>query len=157
LRLHENLDGLNWLVPHLDGKPAGPKPQPRSWMEPAQVSARMFARSNLAASCGVPFDSKKRGPEERAAMLEKIGIRKFVYDWRAEHKAQWDGERDPLKRHKIGLLGWWIPTILNADAKAPLELFKRHGVKPQRWVGGGPIQVKDSAHQKARIVREVER
>lgn len=28
-RLQENLDGLAWLVPQLDGKPAGPKPAPR--------------------------------------------------------------------------------------------------------------------------------
>ena len=31
----------------------------------------LFARKNLIAWCIVPFDSKKRGPEERAAMLER--------------------------------------------------------------------------------------
>ena len=30
-RLHDNLDGLDWLVAQLDGKPAGPRPQPRTW------------------------------------------------------------------------------------------------------------------------------
>jgi hypothetical protein len=30
-RLKDNLDGLDWLVAQLDGKPAGPKPQPCSW------------------------------------------------------------------------------------------------------------------------------
>ena len=30
-RLLDNLEGLNWLVAQLDGRPAGPKPQPRSW------------------------------------------------------------------------------------------------------------------------------
>jgi len=30
-RLQDNLDGLDWLVPQLDGQPAGPKPTPRSW------------------------------------------------------------------------------------------------------------------------------
>ncbi|MSU35065.1 MAG: sugar phosphate isomerase/epimerase [Pedosphaera sp.] len=34
-RLRDNLDGLDWLLPQLDGKPAGPKPKPRSWREPA--------------------------------------------------------------------------------------------------------------------------
>lgn len=29
LRLRDNLDGLDWLVAQLSGKPAGPKPQPR--------------------------------------------------------------------------------------------------------------------------------
>lgn len=30
-RLQDNLDGLDWIVPQLDGKPAGPKPKPRTW------------------------------------------------------------------------------------------------------------------------------
>ena len=29
-RLKDNLDGLDWLVPQLDGKPPGPKPKPRT-------------------------------------------------------------------------------------------------------------------------------
>jgi len=30
-RLRDNLEGLDWLLPQLDGKPSGPKPKPRSW------------------------------------------------------------------------------------------------------------------------------
>ncbi len=30
-RLKDNLDGLDWLVPQLEGKPAGPKPTPRTY------------------------------------------------------------------------------------------------------------------------------
>ena len=30
-RLRDNLDGLDWLVPQLDGKPAGPRPKPRTF------------------------------------------------------------------------------------------------------------------------------
>src|SRR5205814_721697 len=33
-RLQDNLDGLDWLVAQLDGKPAAPKPTPRSWRPP---------------------------------------------------------------------------------------------------------------------------
>ncbi len=29
-RLRDNLDGLDWLLPQLDGQPAGPKPKPRT-------------------------------------------------------------------------------------------------------------------------------
>src|SRR6185295_5632475 len=32
-RLRDNLDGLDWLVPQLEGRPAGPKPRPKSWRE----------------------------------------------------------------------------------------------------------------------------
>ncbi len=34
LRLRDNLDGLDWLVAQLQGKPAGPKPQPRVPLRP---------------------------------------------------------------------------------------------------------------------------
>src|SRR5262249_37567186 len=33
-RLRDNLDGLDWLVPQLSGKPAGPAPQPRTYKAP---------------------------------------------------------------------------------------------------------------------------
>lgn len=122
-------------------------------------AAELFDKPNLAAWCIVPFDAKKRGPEERAAMLEKMGVKKFVYDYRAEHIPQWDDELNALKKHGIELMGWWFPTSLNDEAKKTLELFKRHGVKPQLWVNGngGPIQVKDAADQKARVEKEVAR
>src|SRR5688572_1842424 len=31
LRLQDNLDGLDWILPQLDGKPAGPMPKFRTW------------------------------------------------------------------------------------------------------------------------------
>ena len=40
----------------------------------------LFARINLAVWRIVPFDAKARGPEERAAMLEKLGFKLFAYD-----------------------------------------------------------------------------
>ena len=119
----------------------------------------LFDKSNLAAWCIVPFDAKKRGPEERAAMLEKMGLKKFVYDYRAEHIVQWDEELDALKKHGVELVGWWFPTMLNDEAQKTLELFKRQGVKPQLWVSGngGTVEVKDAADQAARVAKEVER
>ena len=45
----------------------------------------IFQRENIAAWCIVPFDSKQRGPVERAEMLNRLGITKLAYDWRAEH------------------------------------------------------------------------
>jgi hypothetical protein len=38
-RLLDNLEGLEWLVPQLDGRPPGPRPQPRSW-RPAATDAK---------------------------------------------------------------------------------------------------------------------
>ena len=119
----------------------------------------LFEKSNLAAWCIVPFDAGKRGSEERATMLERMGLRKFVYDYRAEHIPQWDDELDALKKHHIELLGWWFPGLLNDEAKKTLELFKRHDVHPQLWIsgGGGAIRVKDEVDQKTCVEKEVAR
>ena len=119
----------------------------------------LFDKQNLAAWCIVPFDAKKRGPEERAAMLEKMGVKKFVYDYRAEHIPQWDDELNALKKHHIELMGWWFPGAINDEAKKALELFKRFDVHPQLWIsgGGGAIPVKDEADQKSRIEKEIAR
>jgi len=124
-----------------------------------QAAADLFDKSNLAAWCIVPFDAKKRGPEERAAMLEKMGVKKFVYDYRAEHIPQWDDELNALKKHHIELMGWWFPGAINDEAKKALELFKRFDVHPQLWIsgGGGAIPVKDKADQQSRIEKEIAR
>src|SRR5437868_5191377 len=69
----------------------------------------LFAPTNLVAWCIVPFDAKKRGPEERAEMLERLGFKHFAYDYRAEHIPTFDAEIASLKRHKIELFAWWFP------------------------------------------------
>src|SRR6187549_1119717 len=80
----------------------------------------LFEKSNLVAWCIVPFDSQKRSPEERAAMMEKLGIKRFAYDYRAEHVPTWDAELDALKKHGVELTAWWFPTKLNDEAKKTL-------------------------------------
>jgi len=125
--------------------------------ELAAVGLNIFSKENLLAWCIVPFDAKKRGPEERAAMLEGLGLHRFAYDYRAEHIPTWDAELDALKRHHIELTAWWFPTTLNAEAKKALELFQRHGVHPQLWVMGGGAPTKDVADQQARIESEAAR
>ena len=104
---------------------------------PAHAQApkdKLFGRDNLVAWCIVPFDAKKRGPEERAAMLKRLGFARFAYDWRAEHIASFDAEMEALKRHGIRLEAFWFPAQLNKDARTILDLLKRHQVKAQLWV-----------------------
>src|SRR4029079_7277044 len=91
----------------------------------------LFSRDNLVAWCIVPFDAKKRGPEERAEMLARLGITKFAYDWRDEHIPTFDKEIDELQKRKIELYAWWFPGTLDDKAKKMLETFKRHDVHPQ--------------------------
>src|SRR5262245_50121962 len=97
-------------------------------------AAKLFARENLVAWCIVPFDGKKRGPEERAAMLKRLGFTRFAYDWRAEHIPSFDAEMEALKKHGIRLDAFWFPAALNQDARTILDLLKRHKIQTQLWV-----------------------
>lgn len=104
----------------------------------------LFDRDNLVAWCVVPFDSKKRGPEERAEMLRKLGFKHFAYDWRAEHVSTFDAELDALKKNGVQLDAFWVaPGELNDQSRAILDGLKRHGVKTQLWalLDLGPVQV----------------
>ncbi|WP_165073647.1 DUF6797 domain-containing protein [Paludisphaera rhizosphaerae] len=96
-------------------------------------NAGVYARNNLIAWCIVPFDSKKRSPEDRAAMLERLGFKHFAYDWRAEHVPTFDAEVEALKRHGVALDAFWCPGELNDDSRRILDVLKRHGVKAQLW------------------------
>ena len=97
----------------------------------------IYSRDNLVAWCIVPFDVKKRGPEERAKMLRDLGITKLAYDWRGENIPTFDEELNVLKKYKIKLQGFWIwaardPTN-DRTLRLILDLLKRHKVKTQLW------------------------
>ena len=98
---------------------------------------QLFARTNLMAWCIVPFDAKKRGPEERAAMMEQLGFKHFAYDYRAEHIPQFDAELAACKKHGVSLDAWWFPTSMNEEARLILEELRRNKVRAQLWVMGG--------------------
>jgi sugar phosphate isomerase/epimerase len=98
------------------------------------LDTTLLRRENLMAWCIVPFDAKKRGPEERAAMLEHLGIRKLAYDWREEHVPTFDAEVEAMKRHKIEITAWWMPGSLDANCRKIIEAIRRHDIHPQWWV-----------------------
>jgi hypothetical protein len=117
----------------------------------------VLARENLVAWCIVPFDGRKRGPEERAQMLERLGIRRLAYDYRAEHISTFDAEVEAMKRHGIEFTAWWFPGTLNEEAKGILSVIKRHRITPQLWVTGSGKPVSGDAEQTAQIEREAAR
>lgn len=125
--------------------------------QPAGAATDLFVRSNLMAWCIVPFDEKKRGPEERAAMLERLGLRRFAYDYRAEHVPTFDAELEALRRHGIELTAWWFPSTLNDEARHILDVIRRHGVHPQLWVTGGGEPARTPAERTARVESEAAR
>ncbi|HNQ90424.1 MAG TPA: TIM barrel protein [Verrucomicrobiota bacterium] len=118
----------------------------------------LFARSNLVAWCIVPFDAKRRGPEERAAMLERIGLRQLAYDYRAEHIPSFDAEVEALRRHGIRLFAWWFPGELNDEARIILALLERQQERGvQLWVTGGGDPPNTPEEHQARIASEAAR
>ena len=91
----------------------------------------IFAKDNLVAWCIVPYDAAKRGPEERAQMLNRLGIQKVAYDWRAEHVPTFEEEILAYQKHHLEYFAFWDwhPSI------APL--IKKYGIKPQIWKSFG--------------------
>jgi sugar phosphate isomerase/epimerase len=118
---------------------------------------QLFARTNLVAWCIVPFDAKKRGPEERAAMLEKLGFKHFAYDYRAEHIPTFDAEIAACRKHGVSLDAWWFPNTLNDEARLILDVLRKNNVKAQLWITGGGGPVKSLEEQKARVETESKR
>jgi putative heme-binding domain-containing protein len=128
-------------------------PNDRASEKTLAAAKHLYARNNLIAWCIVPFDSKKRGPEDRAAMLQKLGFTHFAYDWRGEHIPTFDAEVEALKKHKVALDAFWVaPGELNRESKIILDLLKRHSVKAQLWVllDFGPDKVQ-GAEQERRV------
>ncbi|MFA6547040.1 MAG: LamG-like jellyroll fold domain-containing protein, partial [Limisphaerales bacterium] len=109
----------------------------------------LFARTNLTTWCIVPFDAKQRGPEERAQMLEKLGFKKFAYDWRSKDVPTFDAEVAAMKRHGVEFTAWWFPGALNSEARAILDCIKRNNIRPQLWtmLEGGPHLRLDKAFE----------
>ena len=92
------------------------------------VAPSIYTRDNLVAWCIVPFDAKKRGPEERARMLERLGIKALAYDWRDEHVATFEDEIEATKRLGIEFFATW------KSHPKMLRLFRRHQMAPQIWL-----------------------
>ncbi len=119
-------------------------------------SADLYNDDNLVAWCIVPFDSKKRGPEERAQMLNDLGITRLAYDWRAEHIPTFDQELDALKSHHIDLQAFWLPSgpdpANDQTIQIILDLLERHSVKTQLWVMVGGIPNLESMSQEQKVI-----
>lgn len=96
---------------------------PAAAAEPSPV----FDRANLVAWCIVPFDSVKRGPAARAAMVRSLGLTKVAYDWRPQHVPEFEAEILAYRENGIGFFAFWSA---HDDAT---RLFAKHGLQPQLW------------------------
>ncbi|MCB9873821.1 MAG: heme-binding domain-containing protein [Planctomycetaceae bacterium] len=86
-----------------------------------------FAHDKLVAWCIVPFDGKKRGSAERAAMLKDLGIKRVAYDWREEHVSTFEQEIVEYQRNGLEYFAFW------GSHEDAFKLFEKHGLHPQIW------------------------
>ena len=117
------LDGPTEEVP--SGVPARP-----------QVQGRPLAMDDLVAWCIVPFDSRKRTPEERIAMLERLGFKRYAYDWRAEHLPDTARELRLAREHGIRVEAVWV-WIEGSDRPGKLSESNERLLAAAE--GGGPL------------------
>lgn len=94
----------------------------------ADSRAGLFSKDNLVAWCVVPFDASQRGPEERAAMLERLGFTKLAYDWREQHIPEFEDEIRALEDRNIEFFAFW------GLHEGMFALFEKHGIRPQVWL-----------------------
>jgi len=97
----------------------------------------VFRKDNLIAWCVVPFDARQRGPAERAAMLQRLGITMLAYDWRDKDIPTWDQEADELARRGIKFQGFWMSSGLEPEKdkriRLILDFLKRRRIRTQLW------------------------
>jgi hypothetical protein len=108
----------------------------------------LWAHGNLVAwLVGPPWDSKARGPEERAQMLQRLGFKSYAYcglgamgalsELGSTDAPAFDAEIQAMQRHGIHLVAWQEPLVFvdadNPVEKNTLEAFKRRNIHPQLW------------------------
>jgi hypothetical protein len=100
----------------------------------------IFDKENLVAWCIVPFDAAGRSPEERADMLDELGISRFAYDYRDEHLPSFVEEINVLTAHGIELSSVWFwvngsgDGLLNGSNEFILEILKKTDTRTELWV-----------------------
>ncbi len=114
----------------------------------------VFVRENLMAWCVVPFDGKNRGPEERAAVLKKLGFVHYAYDWRDAHLPTFERELAAIKKEGITLDAVWFPASLDKNAKFFLEKLEQHKIQTQLWVTMNGGSVTATPEEQAKRVKQ---
>ena len=89
---------------------------------------KIFQPDRLVAWCIVPFDVRKRTPSQRAEMINKLGMARVAYDWRAEHVPTFEEEIQQYKKHGIEFFAFWSWH----DSLEPL--ITKYGIRPQIWL-----------------------
>lgn len=101
----------------------------------------LFHITNLHAWCIVPYDGRERGPVERMQMLRRLGLQRYVYDWRTKHIPTFDQEVEASLASGVEMSGWWFTGELNDTGKRILEVIDRHEIQPELWVTSSAVPI----------------
>ncbi len=82
---------------------------------------KLFCKKNLLAWCIVPFDACQRTPQQRAEMLQRLGINALAYDWREKDIDTFDEELAQLRAHDIRLHAFWLSGSSQQDEQGVLD------------------------------------
>ena len=102
--------------------------------------ADLFDKDNLLAWCIVPFDAAERSPEERARMMNELGLKLFAYDYRDKHLATFVEEIGILRKHAIELSAVWFwvrdneEGLLDESNEFILGSLEKTGTRTELWV-----------------------
>ena len=108
---------------------------------PGKKGTSLFDKANLVAWCIVPFDALERSPEQRARMLQELGIPALAYDYRDAHLPSFPQEIRTLKDHHIALRAVWLwadprqEDVLGAAGRRVFEVLDSTGTRTEIWVG----------------------
>ncbi len=91
------------------------------------TAERLLHPNNLVAWCIVPFDASNRTPQQRAEMLNRLGLKRVAYDWRQKHVAEFEEEILQYKQHQLEFFAFWSWH----DSMEPL--IRKHEIHPQIW------------------------
>lgn len=134
---------LSVLLPSLQAQPsASESASPAAATAPA-LPAALVAPENLLAWCIVPYDSPPRSPAARLAMLRRLGLTQYIWDWRPEHLASLPEELALAREAGIRIRGVWLWIDANNDApgrlgpsnRAVLDAVFAAGLRCEFWVG----------------------
>lgn len=106
-----------------------------------QPAEGLLHADNLVAWCIVPFDAAQRSPQQRAAMLEQLGLKKVAYDWRAKHVPEFEDEILQYKQHGLEFFAFW------SWHESMEPLIRKHEIHPQIWAMLPKPQAKDQSER----------
>ncbi|RMB64149.1 AP endonuclease [Dokdonia sinensis] len=110
------------------------------------VSKYPFAQENLIPWSIVAFDSLKRRPAERVAMVKKLGFDRYAFGGRQEHIDKMEEEIGIARSENVEISAVWLYLNHKKDSVGKLkpmseqvfQTLEKTGLQTQIWVGFHP-------------------